>query len=54
MSNYTKIDLGDNEHIHQCNDCGAYADSEEAVRHHKTCKPGESKRWEEFYGKDAK
>ena len=42
---YTWVD----ENICVCNDCGAHASSEEGVVHHKTCKPGESKKWENFY-----
>ena len=38
--------------IWQCNDCGAHAEGgEQCVTHYATCKPGESKRWEDFYTK---
>ena len=33
-----------------CNDCGAYAATEEGVQHLATCKPGESAEWREFFG----
>lgn len=32
-----------------CNDCGASSLLRETVRHHPTCQPGESRRWEEYY-----
>lgn len=32
-----------------CNDCGAYAPTEEAVRHEPTCNPGESEDWRKFF-----
>ena len=38
--------------VWQCNDCGAHAATQEAVVHHGTCQPGESKTWEELYAKD--
>ena len=37
------------EDVCQCNNCGAYADTMENVVHHLTCKPGESKKWEDHY-----
>jgi len=37
---------------HQCNNCGAYADSPERIKHYKNCKQGESKKWEKFYEED--
>ena len=43
MHEYTNVVEG----VWQCNDCGAHADSKENVVHHKSCTPGESKRWEE-------
>lgn len=33
----------------QCNNCGAHARRVSAIQHFDTCKPGESKRWEEYY-----
>lgn len=32
-----------------CDNCGAFADSPENIKHHRTCTPGESKKWEKFY-----
>lgn len=40
-NNYTFID----EDIYQCNDCGAYADKPENIKHHITCIPGDCERW---------
>ena len=42
---YTQVD----KDITVCNDCGAYAETEQAVQHHSTCKPGESKEWRKFF-----
>lgn len=47
MSRYTNVV----EDVWQCNDCGAHADKPENVKHHDTCVPGESQKWEEFYNK---
>lgn len=50
---YTQVEaVGDFEgarDIWSCNDCGAYADKPENVKHHESCVPGESKKWEKFY-----
>jgi len=36
--------------IWQCNDCGAHAEGgSQCIKHHATCKPGESLRWEKHY-----
>ena len=32
-----------------CNNCGAHAETEAGIKHFKTCKPGEAKKWEKFY-----
>lgn len=32
-----------------CNNCGAFADTPQKISHHKTCQPGEAKKWEAFY-----
>lgn len=32
-----------------CDDCGAHAAEVERIVHHRTCRPGESRRWREFY-----
>ena len=50
---YTKV-LDSNEFddawdVWQCNDCGAHADKPVNVKHHKTCQPGESAKWQKFY-----
>ena len=40
-----------------CDNCGAHASTKEAIKHHSSCQPGESKRWQKFYeeqdGSDA-
>ena len=46
--NYTKIDQG----IFQCNDCGAHAANIKAIKHFKTCVPGESAKWEKINNDD--
>jgi hypothetical protein len=36
--------------IYVCDDCGAHAKhTPDAIIHHTTCTPGESKKWEKFY-----
>lgn len=47
-------ELGFEGQVISCNDCGAYAESEKKVVHHKTCKDGESEKWEKFYEKANK
>ena len=42
---------GFGEDVYSCNNCGAYAPGIELIIHHKGCKLGEAKRWEEFYEK---
>lgn len=37
-----------------CNDCGAHAGKPEQIEHHKTCVPGESKKWEDHYNEANK
>ena len=32
-----------------CDNCGAFASKPEDIKHHSTCKPGESKFWQDFY-----
>lgn len=46
ISEYTWIE----DDVCVCDNCGAHASSEKEVKHHKTCRPGESKRWEKVYG----
>lgn len=56
MKTYTKIDLDDEgkEFAYNCNDCGAYSlISETDVKHHSTCKDGESVKWQKIYEKEA-
>ena len=51
---YISIDLaGDKDKTsYVCNDCGAYSlKSKKDVKHYDSCKPGEGKFWEKFYGK---
>jgi len=36
-----------------CNNCGSHAEDDPAtIKHHSTCKAGESKYWEDHYSKD--
>ncbi len=37
--------------FHNCNNCGAYALAVEDIKHHKGCRKGESKYWQDFYTK---
>lgn len=48
---YTKVCEFETEgfEVWQCNDCGAYGESKEKIEHYKTCRPGESEHWENFY-----
>lgn len=48
MSEYTWIE----DDVCVCNNCGAHASSEKKVKHYKTCRAGESKRWENFYNQN--
>ena len=53
----TYIDLEDGEGVWNCDNCGAYQVVKEGekptdIKHHKTCKPGEAKYWEKFYGEN--
>ena len=34
-----------------CNNCGQHSDKPENIVHCKTCKAGESKKWEKYYEK---
>lgn len=45
MAEVTWVD----DNICVCDNCGAFADSEEKIEHYKDCKPGESKRWQKYY-----
>lgn len=36
-----------------CDNCGATSEKASDIKHHKGCKPGESKYWEEFYSKEV-
>ncbi len=53
-SEYTQVEEpGDFEGAREwwsCNNCGAHGAKPEDIKHHKTCTPGEAKRWEKFYG----
>jgi hypothetical protein len=47
----TKLKISDTETVSQCNDCGAYSLIDAAhIKHFKTCKPGESRKWVHHYG----
>lgn len=37
--------------VYTCNDCGAHANTAKDIKHHPTCKPGESEKWEAYYTK---
>lgn len=50
MSEITIIDTEFGE-FHTCNNCGASAPTPEEIKHHPTCTPGESKKWQDFYEK---
>jgi len=40
-------DMG--EGVYSCDNCGATAQKVEEIQHHRTCTPGESKKWEKYY-----
>ena len=41
--------------IYTCINCGANSfESPRAIEHYSSCKPGESKRWEEYYNQPDK
>lgn len=40
------------EGVIQCNDCGGYAESEDQVKHHKSCIPGDSERWRKVHNEE--
>lgn len=44
----TFIDRGE---VYVCDNCGAFAKRAEDIKHHDTCTPGESKKWENYYNK---
>ena len=51
---YTVMDLaadGDAGVVTQCLDCGDYVvnGKMEDIKHHSSCMPGESEKWEEYY-----
>jgi hypothetical protein len=37
-----------------CDNCGAHADDPNEIKHHATCKPSESKYWQDYYEQAAK
>jgi len=53
---YTQVEHPDDYEgagtIWSCNDCGAHANKPENVKHHDSCKPGESKKWEDYYSRE--
>jgi len=55
INHYTEIDITEDEKKPQiakvCNDCGAFSIKPKEVKHYNSCKPGESKKWEEHYAK---
>jgi hypothetical protein len=56
MDEMTYIDLEDGEGVWNCDNCGAYdvvkGKDKPNIKHHATCKPGEAKYWEKFYGEN--
>jgi hypothetical protein len=47
----TFIEIGDGDPgVYVCDNCGADATEASEIKHHATCRPGESKRWEKEYG----
>ena len=47
----TYIEEGD---VYVCDNCGAYAPPHKTIKHHTTCRKGESKYWEKFYNEANK
>lgn len=46
MNHYTILeDVG----LVVCDDCGAFAETPEDVKHYPSCKPGDSEKWEKYY-----
>lgn len=45
MSEVTWVD----KNICVCNNCGAFSEKPENIKHHETCRAGEGKKWVEFY-----
>ncbi len=45
---YTHVDVD----VVMCNDCGAFAETEEDVQHYPSCHPGESAYWQKYYEQD--
>jgi hypothetical protein len=44
----------DNLDVYECINCGALADDDpDLIVHYKTCKKGESKKWEKFYDQEG-
>ena len=37
--------------VFTCNDCGTHANTVKDIKHHPTCKPGDSEKWEAYYTK---
>ena len=35
-----------------CNDCGAYATTDEDIKHHASCVPGDAAKWETYYDEE--
>ena len=47
-NSYTQVE----EDIWQCDDCGAFAPTKEAIDHYKSCKPGECEYWAGVYSEE--
>lgn len=50
ISEWIDLPLEDYD-VFTCNDCGAHANTKEGIKHHSTCVPGESEKWEAYYTK---
>jgi hypothetical protein len=52
---YTKLVVDEitGEQVVICLDCGAHGVDEENVEHYRSCEPGSSQRWEEFYAREG-
>ncbi len=50
MSEITVIET-EYGNFYNCNNCGAHAEDPKDIKHHSSCKKGESKYWLDFYNK---
>lgn len=53
-SQITDIEIGSNETMFGCNNCGASSlVGANHIRHHTECKPGEAEYWADFYSEEV-